>query len=316
MISRRLVRIKAMQTYYAFLQDGDEASISKIWNELERSINKSYDLYVHIHCLLISIFDFAEDRIEISRKKLIPSYEDLNPNTKLIDNSIIKAFKDDPKIAKFMSNNTYNWSEYPEFIKSLWTEIINSSYYKKHMSSTTSSIKEDIDIVEQIISKTINGNEQLDELLEEGSIYWNDDLEFILSNIIQNIKKTNEKNILNLRIFPMFKNQEDEDFAKNLIKKAALNRIKFDNIITETLKKWELERIAFIDRVILHLALCEFTEIPNMPIKVTINEYLEIAKHYSTEKSSIFINGVLDKIYAELKNENKLNKSGLGLLEI
>jgi N utilization substance protein B len=184
------------------------------------------------------------------------------------------------------------------------------------MASDTVSIKEDYNIIEKIIVKAISENPLLDEILEDKSIYWNDDPEFMLSNILQNIKKLNDNNIQNFHLQPVFKNEEDENFAKILIKKAALNKIKFDAIIIDTLQKWELERIAFTDRVILHLALCEFTEIPNMPVKVTINEYLDIAKYYSTEKSSIFINGVLDKIYIKLKEEKKLNKSGLGLVDI
>jgi N utilization substance protein B len=314
MISRRLVRIKAMQTYYAFLQDGGELSITQIWNELERSINKSYELYINLHCLLISIFDFAEDRIEISKRKLVPSYEDLNPNTKFIDNRVIEAFRNEPTIKKYMSTSDYNWSEYPEFVKKLWQNIIMSDFYKKFMDSDKASIHEDVKILTKIISDILIENEELDEILEEKSIYWNDDKEFMLSNILQSIKKLNEENIQNYRLLAVFKNEDDEDFAKILIKKSALNKVKFDKIILDALQRWELDRIAFIDRVILHLALCEFIEMPTLPIKVTINEYLDIAKCYSTEKSNIFINGILDKIHVKLKSENLLNKKGLGLL--
>lgn len=315
MISRRLVRIKAMQTYYAFLQDGSETSISNIWNELERSINKSYELYINLHCLFISIFDYAEERIEISRKKLIPTYEDLNPNTKFIDNRIINSFRNEPTIKRYISNNDYNWSDHPEFIKRMWIVITNSDYYKEFMDSKTNSFQEDSKMINKIISKVFTDNIELDEILEEKSIYWNDDMEFLLSNILQSLKKYNEQNISNYRLLPIFKNEEDEQFAKTLIKKVTLNKVKFDKIILDTLQKWELERIAFMDRVILHLALCEFTEMPTVPIKVTINEYLDIAKCYSTEKSNVFINGILDKIYIKLKSENNLNKKGLGLVE-
>lgn len=315
MISRRLVRIKAMQTYYAFLQDSGEVSAEKIWNNLRFNIEKSHELYVYLHCLLLAVCDFAVTRIENNKKKQIATHSDLNPNTKFIDNKVFELFRNNTIINKFYSNNDFDWSDQQRFIKTLWTQISESDYYLEYMSSMESTLKEDIQLIEKIISKTITGNEELDEILEEKSIYWNDDLEFLLSNIVQGIKKLKDKADVKYSIKDVFKNEEDEDFAKKLIIKTALNTIKYDKTILDTLKKWELERIAFTDRVILHLGLCEMTEFPDMPVKVTINEYLDIAKFYSTEKSSVFINGILDKIYSELKSENKLNKKGLGLVE-
>lgn len=314
MISRRLVRIKAMQTYYSFLQDSGEVSTGKIWRELEHNINQSFELYIHMHCLVIAIADFAADRIEISRNKHIPSETDLNPNTKFINNVVIKTFRENSKISEYMNKTHYNWSESPEFIKKLWFQVKESEYYNNYMESSKNSVKEDFQIVSKIISKTITGNKELDEILEDKNIFWNDDLEFLLSNIIQNTKKLDEENIEDFHLPHLYKNASDEKFAKELVVRAVMNKDKFDEIILGTLKKWELERIAFMDRVILHLALCEMTELPDMPVKVTINEYLDIAKFYSTDKSSIFINGILDKVYYKLKNEDQLNKKGLGLV--
>ncbi len=314
MISRRLVRIKAMQTYYAFLQDGNDRNISSVQKDLEWNINQSYQLFIHLHCLLVKVFDFAGAKIEIGRNKHIPTLEEINPNTKFIKNRIIASFLNDTAIEKAMININLNWSEYPEFIKSIWQQISNSQYYRDYMSDPEISIHQDFDIINKIISKNIIYNSQLEEILEEQNICWNDDLEFLCSNLIQNLKKYNEKNIETFHLPPIFKNAEDEEFSEILIKRTALNKDKFDKIILESLQKWELERIAFLDRVILHLALGEITQIPDMPVKVTINEYLDIAKFYSTEKSSIFINGILDKIYSELKASGNLNKTGLGLV--
>ncbi len=304
-----------MQTYYAFLQDGDNRNISSVQKELEWNINQSYQLFVHLHCLLIKVFDFAGARIEIGRNKYIPTKEEINPNTKFINNRIIAAFLNDSAITKAMSNMDLNWSEYPEFIKSLWQQISNAQYYRDYMSDPEISIRQDYEIINKIISKNIIYNSRLEEILEEQSIYWNDDLEFLCSNLIQNIKKYDDKNIENFKLPAVYKNEDDEEFGKILIKRTALNKDEFDKIILDSLKKWELERIAFLDRVILHLALGEMTQIPDMPVKVTINEYLDIAKFYSTDKSSVFINGILDKIYSELKSSGKLNKSGLGLVQ-
>ncbi len=317
MISRRLVRIKAMQTYYAFLQDSGDVSAERIWQELKFNIEKSHDLYVYLHCLLLAVCDFAEDRIELNRKKHLPSSEDLNPNTKFINNRILTAFRNNTTISKQYSNNNFNWSDYPEFIKSIWMQITVSDYYNDYILSENNSLKEDIKIIDKIISKTLTNNAELDDILEEKSIYWNDDLEFLLSNIVQAIKKLKvlDDTPIKYSLKGVFRDMVDEQFAKKLIIKTALHKNSYDKTILGTLKKWELERIAFIDRVILHLALCEINEFPDMPVKVTINEYLEIAKYYSTEKSSVFINGILDKIYNQLKDQNLLNKKGLGLVE-
>ncbi|MDD4148816.1 MAG: transcription antitermination factor NusB [Bacteroidales bacterium] len=317
MISRRLVRIKAMQTYYAFLQDSGDVSAERIWHELRFNIEKSHELYVYLHCLLLAVCDYAEGKIELNKKKHLPSHEDLNPNTRFINNKIFEAFRNNSTINNLYSNVDFNWSDYPEFIKSIWLQITTADYYKTYTSSEGNSIKEDIKIIDKIISKILVENSELDEILEEKSIFWNDDLEFLLSNIVQGIKKIkiSEDTPIRYSLKDVFRDAGDEEFAKKLIVKAALHKDRYDRNILETLKKWELERIAFIDRVILHLALCEINEFPDMPVKVTINEYLEIAKYYSTEKSSLFINGILDKIYNQLKEQNLLNKKGLGLVE-
>ncbi len=303
-----------MQTYYAFLFDGDDRNINSVQKELEWNINQSYKLFIHLHCLLIKVFDFAGAKIEFGRNKHIQTKEEINPNTKFVNNRIVAAFVNDQALNNAMTNLDLNWSDYPEFIKSLWQQISNAQYYRDYMSDPEISVRQDLEIINKIISKNIIFNSQLEEILEEKSIYWNDDLEFLCSNIIQNLKKYDDKSIEKFKLPAVYKNTEDEEFGKILIKRTALNKDHFDKIILESLKKWELERIAFLDRVILHLALGEMTQIPDMPVKVTINEYLDIAKCYSTDKSSIFINGILDKIYGELKSSGQLNKSGLGLV--
>lgn len=313
MISRRLVRIKAMQTYYAFLQDDEAQNLDMVQKEMERNINKSYELFIHLHCLLIAIFDYASEKLEIGKNKHIKTDSDINPNTKFCNNRIIAAFYNDPLIKKALSNSDMNWSDYPEFIKSIWMDIDKSAFYKSFMNSPEDSFNQDFDIIKKIISKSIVDNPKLDEILEEKSIYWNDDLEFLCSNIIQNIKNF-DKNISEYKLPGLFKDKQDKDFANTLIKQSVLNKDDFDKKILDCLKKWELERVAFLDRVLIHLALAEITQIPYIPVKVTINEYLDIAKVYSTEKSSNFINGIIDKIHMDIKNKGELNKSGRGLI--
>ena len=314
MISRRLVRIKAVQTYYAFVQGNYDGSLEKVQEALEMSLDKSYELFAEMFCLIVAIADHAEYKIEFNRNKLLPTEEDLNPNRKFVDNKIIQAFRSEPTIKKYMEKATSNWSEHYEFVRNVFNKMANSEFYKKYMEDKSCSIKQDADVICKIVNKYLVDNDDLDEILETESIFWNDDLEFSLSNLIQTIKKLNDDNIENFRLPAMFKNEDDHEFAKTLIKNTCLYRQKFDELIEKNLQKWELQRIAFMDRCILHLALCEMTQFPELPVRVTINEYIDIAKGYSTEKSGTFVNGILDKIYNQIKDDKSLNKIGMGLL--
>ena len=306
MISRRLVRVKAMQTYYSILQNNEEEGAEKAWNSLERSLNKSYELFISMHCLLIQLCDFANSRIEIKKNKYLATEEDLNPNMRFVENKIIEAFRKNAIINKAYCNFSSNWSDCPEIIKSIWTKVEKADFYKEYMLANENSLKNDMKIIVSIINVFLANSAKIDDYLEDKSIYWNDELELILSNIINDLQKIKADSQYNLS--PMYKQDEDEDFARLLISKTVRNTIRFDGIISETLKRWELERVAFVDRVILHLALTEILEMPDMPIPITLNEWLEIAKFYSTDKSSQFLNGLLDKIYIKLKTENKISK--------
>ncbi|MCF0207031.1 MAG: transcription antitermination factor NusB [Bacteroidales bacterium] len=314
MISRRLVRIKAVQTYYAFLQGNYDGSLEKVWEALELSIDKSYELFNELFCLIVAIADHAEYIIEFNKTKVLPTAEDLNPNRKFVDNRIIQAFRNNATIKKYMSGADSNWSEHYEFVRGIYNKMQQSEFFTNYMNDKNCSLKQDADLICKIINKFLVDNEELDDVLEGESIYWNDDVEFALSNLIQTIKKISDDNIDKFHIPSKYRNAEDETFAHQLIKCTCLGRAKFDEVIEANLQKWELQRIAFLDRVILHLALCEMTQFPELPVRVTINEYIDIAKGYSTEKSGNFINGILDKIYNQFKNDNTLNKIGMGLL--
>lgn len=314
MISRRLVRIKAVQTYYAFAQGNYDGSLEKVWEAMEISLDKSYELFIETFCLVLAVADHAEYRIEFNKNKLLPKEEDLNPNRKFVDNQIIQAFRKEPTIAKFMESDTSNWSEHFDFIKNLYDTLVKSEFYQKYMSDPNHSVKQDADFVAKLINKYFVDNERLDEILEGESIFWNDDLEFSLSLLFQSIKRINEDNIEDFRLPAKFKFAEDEEFARVLMKNTCLFKNKYDEMISSNLHKWEIDRIAFLDRVILHLAICEMMEFPELPVRVTINEYIEIAKGYSTEKSGTFINGILDRIYNQCKKDKTLNKVGMGLL--
>ncbi len=313
MISRRILRIKVLQLLYAYYKSED-ASLNKVEKELFHSINKTYELYHYLLLLILEITDYAAGRIEIARQKNYPSDEDIHPNTKFIDNKIIHQIRINSDLNNYLINNKISWVKYPELIKKIYLNIRNSEEYEKYMNDPDRSYENDKRILYSIYTTSIATTEDLYHNLEEQSIYWNDEAEFVISIIIKTIKGFKEKDKENVRLFSLFKNDDDIEFVKRLFRKAILHKEEYIELIQRFTQHWEIERIAFMDILILLLAITEVVEFESIPTKVTFNEFLEIAKYYSTNKSSIFINGVLDKIIGYLKENNKFKKQGRGLV--
>ncbi|MEA2107165.1 MAG: transcription antitermination factor NusB [Bacteroidota bacterium] len=313
MISRRLLRIKILQICYAHLKSHGQ-SVNQAEKELFFSIQKSYDLYHYLLLLIIDIVKYAQSRIELSSQKMVPTDEDLNPNTKFVDNKLVKQLEENKQLKKYLNDNKLSWVNYPELIKNLYLEIKNSEYYQNYMNSAQRTYKEDKKFIIDLYSKIIIIHEPLHQNLEEQSIYWNDDMEFVTGMIIKTLKKINASSDESEQLMPLFKNEEDIDFVKQLFRKTILKHNEYQQLIADYIKNWDMERVAFIDIVVMVLAISELIEFNGIPVKVTLDEYIEIAKFYSTQKSNIFINGVLDKIVADLKNEGKIKKSGRGLI--
>lgn len=313
MISRRLLRIKILQICYAYLKSHGQ-SVNQAEKELFFSIQKSYDLYHYLLLLIIDIVKYAQSRIELSSQKMVPTNEDLNPNTKFVDNKLVKQLEENKQLNKYLNDNKLSWVNYPELIKNLYLEIKNSEYYHNYMNSAQRTYKEDKKFIIELYSKIIIIHEPLHQNLEEQSIYWNDDMEFVTGMIIKTLKKFNVSSDESEQLMPLFKNEDDKDFVKQLFRKTILKHNEYQQLIANYIKNWDIERVAFIDIVIMVLAISELIEFNEIPVKVTLDEYIEIAKFYSTQKSNIFINGVLDKIVVDLKNEGKIKKSGRGLI--
>jgi N utilization substance protein B len=206
-----------------------------------------------------------------------------------------------------------SWVNYPELIRSLYFEIIESEEYKNYMSAEKTSYKADKEIISDICEKIFPMSENLSQVLEEQSIYWNDDVEFALSMIVKTIDKSKQGEG-GIKILELFKSEEDEEFVDILFKKTVSNYNENLKLIEKFAENWDVERIALIDIVIMQMAVTELTEFPSIPEKVTLNEYIDLAKFYSTMKSGVFINGILDKILAQLKSEKKITKRGRGLI--
>jgi N utilization substance protein B len=313
MISRRILRIKILQMLYAYFQNED-GEINKAEKSLLFSVQKSFDLYHYLLILIVEIADYASARIEIALQKKIPSYEDLNPNSKFIENKIIDMLRENLQLNEYLKKTPLTWSHTPELLKKFHNKIRMAKFFKEYMENPSRSFDEDKKIIIEIYNKEIATFEGLYQVLEEQSIFWNDEVEFIISMITKTIKGFREGEKGKNPLFPLFKNDEDKDFVKNLFRKSILHQKEYREIVESFTKNWDIDRIAFMDFLIIEMAIAEAIEFPLIPTKVTINEYLEIAKSYSTEKSRIFINGLLDKIFKHLKETKKIKKTGRGLI--
>jgi len=313
MISRRIIRIKVLQILYAFFTS-PETSINNTEKELFFSLQKTYDLYHYLISLVIEIEKFAEDRIDLGLKKHRPTSEDLTPNTRFVNNLLIHQLKSNISLTKYLESAKLNWADEDELIRKLYLSLLDQEFYQEYMSSDQNSYADDRKLVEDIFKYLILDNEDIELLLEEQSIYWNDDLDFVVSMILKTFKKFKEFSDDHQALLPMYKDEEDRQFAKDLYRKVVLNHSENVILIKQHTVNWDIERIAFIDNLILELALSEFLYFPSIPTKVTMNEYIELSKYYSTEKSRNFINGILDKALKDLKKANKILKAGRGLI--
>lgn len=313
MLSRRLLRVKVMQVIYACQKNGD-LSIQQSEKELFHSISKSFELYHLFLLLLVDIRGYAENRIEIGRNKKIPSKEDLNPNTRFIDNKLLIQLSGNEDLLRFVEKTGLSWSNSPEIIRSLFDVITESEYYKAYMSLPYTSYDDDKKFIVKLTEKVIAQYEPLYSQVEEQSIFWNDEAEFIMSMVIKTLKEFELVNGISQPLQEEFKDKDDQDFVKTLFRKSLLNQKEFIDLIKKFSQNWDLDRVAYMDIVLMQIALTEMIEFKEIPVKVTLNEYIEIAKHYSTPKSGLFINGILDKIVASLKTDGRIVKQGRGLL--
>lgn len=313
MISRRLLRIKALMALYAFNRREDE-DLSKADREMMFSIAKTYDLYHYLMLLVIEIADVAEDKIEQSLRKKMPSWEDLNPNRRFIENKVVLQLRDNESLKQYISSSKLSWANYPHIPRNLYNRMIVWKPYVDYMKSETSGYAADKKFVISLITELFAGSEDLEACLEEQSIYWNDDMEYVIAMLEKTIRKFRADSGSRAELMPLFKNAEDEEFVKVLFRKAVLNTKEYSELIDRNTTNWEVDRIALMDILVMQLAITEVTQFPEIPVKVTLNEYIEIAKYYCTSKSSTFVNGILDNIVRELRSKGLFTKYGRGLL--
>lgn len=313
MINRRLLRIKVLQAYYAYTKRGYD-SIKVTEKELLHSIEKSFDLFYYLLLLVVDIVEYARSRIELAKQKNILTYEDLHPNTRFIDNWYVKKLQEHTTFMKIIDNKKISWVNYPELIRNLYQSIINSGDYNDYMGRSESSVNEDKNLLITLFTNHILVSEDMYQNLEEQSIYWNDDVEYVISMILKTISKSSPGKLALFSGEKIFKNEEDKEFVLRLLHKVILKHKDYKELIKIYAENWDIERIALMDILIMELAIAEMVEFSQIPVRVSLNEYIEISKTYSSNKSSVFINGILDKITHRLKKEKVIVKRGKGLV--
>jgi N utilization substance protein B len=292
---------------YAYYQNGNK-NLDSAEKELFFSLSKAYDLYNYLLMLMVAVTEYAQKRIDAAKAKLAPSEEEKNPSTKFVDNKFIAQLDVNKQLMEFIANQKRTWTNDQAFVKGLYEQIVETDVYKEYMASPDNSYAADREVWRQLYRDCVLQNDALDQLLEDQSLYWNDDKEVVDTFVMKTIKRFDPKNGANQTLLPEFKDEEERELARRLFRRTILNADYYYHLIEDNTPNWELERIAFMDIVIMQTALAEILTFPAIPVSVSINEYVDLAKLYSTPKSGAFINGTLEGIVKQLKKEGKLDK--------
>lgn len=309
-----------MQALYAHFQsDDNDLNLSE--KNLVSAINSIYDLYIYLLAAILEVGDFARNRIEEGKQKFLPSEAEINPNTRFIDNHLLTQFDTNRDLRKNIERIKVSWADHQDIIRKLFTQLRDSDSYKRYMGIDVPTYKDDKEILLYLFGEVMLANEAFTSLFEEKNINWADDIDTAAMMVAKTIKKW-EADYDEFRALPPLMVSPDEegddlirDFVLKLFRKTIVKSGTSAGLIAERAQNWEIERIAVLDVILIKMALSEFTEFPSIPVKVTINEYIEISKEYSTPRSRQFINGILDKLVTDLKAEGAIKKSGRGLLD-
>lgn len=313
MLGRRHLRAKVMQAMYAYeCSRGDMLVIEK---NMFNGIDKIFDLYIYSINFLLEIRNLANTKLEVRKNKKLASEEDLNPNRRFVDNPILEFLSKNPQISEYTSKNSQlTWDETDEYVKQMYNAILDIDEYHRYMTKEKVSFEDHRRIILRIFKYIIAPNEKISEWYEDQEITWFDDYQVSNTMVYRTIERISKEDKEFFKVYKVFKDEEDKEFTRKLFRSAVQEKSKIGKIIAEKAKNWDVDRIARIDYIILELALTELLEFPNIPPKVTLNEYIELAKEYSTPKSRVFVNGILDNTLKDFSEKQKLVKSGRGLL--
>ena len=314
MLNRRHIRIKVMQSMYAF-RGTESDDLIKEQKFLLHSLESMFDLYLAQLALFTELHKKSRNYNERLQNKIVKSETDSNPNLKFQENQLLQAITSNTMLQEAISNKHLNyWDLDFEYVDIIFKEILKSELYKAYTEEEETSFKKDKQFVLDVFTEIIAPNEKLYDFFEDKKLTWVDDLPVVntaMLKVLRKLKLTSPETAL---IPELYKDEEDKEFAIELFSKTFLHSSKFGEEIGKKTPNWDSERLASLDGVLLKMALCEFQKFPSIPYKVTINEYLEIAKEYSTPKSSLFLNGILDKVVKEYQSENMHLKAGRGLM--
>ena len=315
MLNRRHIRLKVMQLLYA-LDISNFNYDSDLNKELFKSLEDIYDLYLVLISLLIEVQLKAKSYIEISKKKQLATDEDHNPNTKFVDNVFLNMLKNNSLIEKELKKKKLNiWKLDNEYVEVIFQNLICSDLYKDYLNDDIKSFESDKIFIVKFFKSIVATNEKLYNYLEDRNISWSDDFPVVNTSIVKLINKSKRDSSLDYFIPTLFKDIDDKDFASELLNLTIKNYKQYNKEIALKTSNWDPERVANLDYVLLNLAICEFLNFKTIPVKVTINEYLELSKDYSTPKSNVFVNGILDALVKDFNKKKLIIKEGRGLLE-
>lgn len=315
MLTRRHIRVKVMQCIYALTHSQDD-TLEKQVKFLKYSIDNMYTLYLLMLSLLIELQSKAEEQVKLSSNSYLGNSTDNQPNKdKFVNNKLLLQIVDNKLLKEELSKRKLNnWYLNEEYVRLIYKEVVASDYYSAYMANAKSSYSEDKELIVQLYKNIIAPNEKIYDYFEDDKLTWIDDIPIVNTFLLKLLKKTTEDEIDSYFLPALLKDDDDMVYAKQLLTKTLLNDALYVEEIEGKTPNWDKDRIADIDAILLKMGICELLNFPSIPEKVTINEFLEIAKEYSTPKSSIFINGILDKLVREYKENGKLKKMGRGLL--
>ena len=318
MLNRRILRIKAFKVLYANILAGN-STLEQAESQLDQSCEATRDLYLYMLSVVPPLTQIAKDRIEAAKNKLRPTEEDLNPNTKFADNALARLIAEDIDLNKMLSKKKYSWAQYDLILKKVMTSVASKEYFRNYMASQERSLAEDCKLFTKIFEEEFVDLEELEMILEEKSLYWNDDLAYALTWCCRSFKDFAAGK--NWSLLPLYQSdmlegvgiESDKRFVHRLLQTSFAGYEKYASMVAESVTGWEKERLFSTDVVLIAMGLAEAVSFPEIPVKVTLNEYVEIAKFYGTPKSRAFVNGLLDRLIQKLAAEGAIAKTGKGL---
>ncbi len=304
-----------MKALYGFFQS-DTRDLAKSEKELFKNIDKIYDLYIYQLAIFQELRHVASIILEEAKGKHLATSANLNPNLKFVENKFISQLAENIHLQREINNRKISWDNEYELIKRIYNDIKASEYYWKYMNVSDNSYKTDRSFILTVFKENIAEFELLNHLYEERNLNWGDDIYIVNPMIVKTIESFKEEATPDFKLLPLYKDKEDDaEFVKELFAQTALRNEEVEKLIKDKTKNWEIERIAMMDVLLMKMAISEIIHFSNIPVNVSLNEYIEISKIYSTPKSNAFINGILDKLVADLKAADKINKMGRGLME-